>query len=184
MPCRANGSGGCGGCLRSQGGIDSFLLGSVRDECNGHVSWSLVAEHAAIALDVFVDLIRADPNSVATRCAPLLPGISRRRNSNHTGQALGHVFVDVFWSFARDIDRERAFEVVADQSCPATPLVLPGVMVRVCPGFLAMQSVAQLGGLAGVDALVPPGEVTGNPETDLVAFGDGTDFADELFPGG
>ena len=60
-------------------------------------------------------------------------------------------------------------------------------MVRVCPGFLAVQtSVAQLGGLAGVDALVPHGvPVTWRTvETDLVAFGDGTDFADELFPGG
>ena len=90
----------------------------------------------------------------------------------------------MFWSFARDVDRERAFEVVTDESCPAASLILLGVMVRVRPGFLAVQSVAQLGGLAGVDALVPLGEVTGNPETDLVAFGYGTDFADELFPGG
>ena len=109
----------------------------MRDECDGHISWALVAEHASIALDVLVDLIWADPDSVAARCAPLPPGLSRRRNSNDAGQALGHVFVDVFWSFARDVDREAAFEVVADDPCPYIAL-LQGVMVRVCPGFLAV----------------------------------------------
>ena len=182
MPCRANGSGECWRCLRSQGGIDIVSLGSVGDEGDGHVSRSFVAEHAAIATDAFVDLIRADPNTEAARGAPLLPLIGRRRNSNHAGQALGHVFVDMFWSFARDIDRERAFEVVADESCPATPLVLSGVMVRVSPGFLAVQGIAKLGGLTGVNALVPLREITGHPETDFVTTRNGTDFADELVP--
>lgn len=137
-----------------------------------------MAKHAAIALDALVDLVGADPNPVTTRRAPLLPLVGCRWNSNHAGQALGHVFVDLFFSFARDIDREATFEVVPDKSSPSTSFILFGVVMRICPGFFAVECITELGCFTCVDTLVPSREVAIDPHTDFVASGDATQGAD------